>query len=263
VSRQAGKPKFEDLKVTCGMGMSSVFYDWIADFFQGKGLRQSGEILAADYEYKVRARRHFYEAIISEFSYPKLDANDKGPAAMTVTIAPERIEYLAPQGAAEILKFDENTLAAKLWSSNNFNFTIDGFDDVCAYVTKVDGFSIKQKISEYHHGGQLHPTKHPGRIEWPTLNFYLPEAYAQKLLDRVTERGIKGQYTGKNQPFDGHIETYSNDHVKLHDITFEGAEFSNVSIDKSDASSEEIKQVKFELSIQSMKFKYEPYKPAK
>ena len=28
------------------------------------------------------------------------------------------------------------------------------------------------------------------------------------------------------------------------------------------AASEEIKQVKFELSIQSMKFKYEPYKPA-
>jgi hypothetical protein len=257
ISRQPGKPKFEDFKVSCGMAMSDAFYEWIADFTIGKGIRHSGEILAADFDYKVRAKRHFYEAIISEFAFPKLDSNDKGAATMTVTISPENMEFEAA-GGDETLKFEEHTQAAMLWSSNNFDFTIDGHDDVCRYVSKIDGFSIKQKMSEYHHGGQRHPTKHPGRIELPTLSFYVPEVYAQPLIKDILDRGVKGKYPAGN-PLKGHIHTYTNDHVQLHAIEFDGGEFIGMSIDKSDAGSEDIKQVKFEMSIEALTFKSVQY----
>src|SRR5689334_1666116 len=84
-----GKPKFDDIKLQVGMSMSYPFYNWIADFFQGKPSRKNGAILAADFYYVERARRTFKEAMIKEVVFPKLDATDKNAVYMNITISPE------------------------------------------------------------------------------------------------------------------------------------------------------------------------------
>jgi phage tail-like protein len=96
--RQLGKPKFEDIKLQVGMAMSLAFYKWIEEFMVGKASRKSGAVVAADFYYKERARRNFYEAMIKELTFPKLDANDKNPVYMGVTLAVEDIEFLKGTG---------------------------------------------------------------------------------------------------------------------------------------------------------------------
>ena len=66
--RQLGKPKFEDIKLQVGMAMSEPFFKWIAEFFSGKPSRKNGAIIAADFDYKERARREFTEAMITELT---------------------------------------------------------------------------------------------------------------------------------------------------------------------------------------------------
>jgi hypothetical protein len=54
----------------------------------------------------------------------------------------------------------------------------------------------------------------------------------------------------------GEINTYDNEGNVLFTVQYLGAEIFNVTHDKSDAASEEIKQVKIELCVESMTISY-------
>lgn len=247
--RQLGKPKYEDLKMQVGMSMTRPFYVWIKDFFTGVPTRKTGAICAADFDYKERARREFKGALIKELMFPKLDAQDKAAAYMTVAVAVEDIVFK---------KGDNNKIAVgpgfnnqKIWSSNNFRLKIDGFD--CKHVTKVDSFTIKQNIIEYHTGSQRAPIKTPSAVDFPNIAFYVPESKAEEFTKHFAKRGVKGELPGR---FNGMIQMYDNGKADTFTLTFKGADFLSVTPDKSEATSEDIKQVKVEMYVESMSFTY-------
>lgn len=252
--RQLGKPKFEDIKVSVGMSMSEVFYQWISEFFTGKGTRKTGAIVAADFNYDERARREFSQALIKELTFPKLDGTDKNPAYMQLAIAAENIEF--KKGNKSKLMFVEEPKLQKQWTSCNFRFKLDGFPITSTQrITKVDSFTIKQNIIEHHMGGFRAPIKCPSQMDYPQLSFYVPEVDAQPFMDHFTKRGVKGEVPGR---LTGAIECFDNDVSKqvLFTIEFAGCDILNVQPEKSDSGSEEIKLVKVDLYTESMKFTY-------
>ena len=253
--RQLGKPKFEDIKLQVGMAMSEPFYKWIEKFFLGNPDRKNGSIVAADFYYKERARREFTNALISEITMPKLDGADKSAAFMGIGLAVEGMVF-KPGDGQKIVQF-KGWESQKLWTACNFRFRLDGFEDACKRVTKVDGFTVKMNVLEYHGGGHRAPIKTPSPIDFPNLTFYLPEADAQPFFNHAQKRIIanKAEQPGR---LTGQISTYDNELKDLFTIEFGGAEIISISPDKSDSSSEEIKQVKIEIFTETMKFKYQP-----
>ena len=254
--RQLGKPKFEDIKIQTGMSMSEAFYSWISNFFTGVPDRKNGAIVAADFNYNERARREFKEAMIKELTFPKLDGQDKNPAYMTVALSVEEIVFLPGKGGkvADAVGSEKQ----KLWASCNFSFSLDGFEDACKRVTKIDSFTIKQNILEYHTGYQRAPIKTPSQIDFPQITFYVPEADAEPFMKRFTERGVKGQVRGNASDKAGELIVFDADEAKneLFSLQFYGADIANVQPDKADSSTEEIKQVKIDLYTERMEFKY-------
>jgi phage tail-like protein len=256
--RQLGKPKFEDIKLQVGMSMSQPFYAWLSDFFKGVPTRKTGAIVAADFYYNERARRNFKAAMIKELTFPKLDGQDKAAAYMGVTLSVEDIEFKKGSGGklAAPAGFD----GQKLWTACNFRFRIDDYADACQRVTKVDSFTVKQNIAEYHAGGFKAAIKTPTAIEFPNLAFYVPEADAQPFMDHVSKRvGFGGGGPGEVRPatkMHGTLETFDNSEKTLFTLEFFGADIIAVTPDRSDATSEEIKQVKVELYTERMSFKY-------
>lgn len=248
--RQLGKPKFEDIKLQIGMAMSPSFYDWMASFFDGKAIRKDGAIIAADFYYKERARREFTNAMIKELTFPKLDGQDKSTAYMNVALSVEDIQFLKGGGAE--LNQNAGGRAQKDWKACNFRFFLDGFD-CCTRVTKVDSFTIKQNVLEYASGGSRWMSKTPSAIDFPQLSFYLPESDAQPLFEHFTKRGVKGEVPGR---LNGHIEMFDNDKATVFSVGFSNADILNIQPDKSDATTEEIKQVKVDLYTESMAFTY-------
>lgn len=263
--RQLGKPKFEDIKLQVGMAMSLAFYKWIEDFMVGKASRKSGAVVAADFYYKERARRNFYEAMIKELTFPKLDANDKNPVYMGVTLAVEDIEFL--KGTGNTLKgpdlrpgkgFD----AQKIWTACNFEFFLAGLGDSCKRVTKIDSFTVKQNTAEYHAGGLKAAIKTPTAMEYPNIVFYIPEADAQPFFEAMqTKVGFGGPQRTNGEVRNpgergGWIQLTDSERKVLIEVAFDGADIVSVTPDKSDATSEEVKQVRIELYTESMKLKY-------
>lgn len=248
--QQLGKPKFEDIKLQVGMAMSQPFYTWIADFFSGVPTRKNGAIVAADFYYKERARREFFEAMIKELTFPKLDGQDKSTAYMNVSLGVENIEF-KPGGNAAL---EQNAGAdnQKAWKACNFRFSLDGFE-CCKRATKIDSFTVKQNLVEYHAGGRRGPSKTPSKVEFPQISFYLPEADAQPLADHFFKRGVKGEVPGR---LHGQLETFDNQQQTKFTLQFLNADILNIQPDKADASSEEIKLWKCDLYVEKMTFQY-------
>jgi hypothetical protein len=213
-------------------------------------VRKDGAIVAADFYYKERARRKFTNGMIKELTFPKLDGSDKSTAYMTVAIAVEDIQFMKGGGAA--LAQNAGLEEQKSWKSCNFRFSMDSFDCL-KRVTKVDSFTVKQNVLEYASGGNRWTTKTPSAIDFPQLSFSLPEADAQPLLDHFITRGVKGEVPGR---LNGQIETYDNQQQTVFRLQFFNADILNVAPDKADASTEEIKQVKVDLYVESMSFTY-------
>jgi phage tail-like protein len=255
--RQLGKPKFEDLKIQTGMSMSEAFYSWIANFFTGVPDRKNGAIVAADFNYYERARREFKEAMIKELTFPKLDGQDKNPAYMTVALAVEEIVFL-PGNKSRRVADAVGTENQKLWASCNFSFSLDGLDAACKRVSKIDSFTIKQNILEYHTGTRRGPVKMPSQVDFPQITFYVPEADADPFMERFTQRGVQGQVRGASANKAGELIVFDADEAKnqLFSLQFYGADIANVQPDKSDSATEEIKQVKIDLYTERMEFKY-------
>lgn len=251
---QLGKPKFEDFKVMVGMALSDLFYDWIECFFVGDHLRKDGAILAADFNYKERARRTFYQAIIKEVTFPALSAADKQPAYLGVTLAPEYMEF--EQSYGRRLLPVEDTDKQKLWSSCNFRFTVDGFGDITRRVTKVDSFSIKQQVNDHHVGGYRYPIRVGTRVEFPRISFSLPEKDASAFYWHFEKHGIKG--TGRDgHGLTGAIEYLDPKKRTLGILRYEGAEIVGLTPDRSDGSANNFKMVKVEMTTEGMVFDHE------
>lgn len=251
--RQLAKPKYEDLKIQVGMSMSQEFYGWISEFFAGRIHRRNGAILAGDFHYKERARREMFDMIISEVAVPKFDAADKAPCYMTVTLVPERVRFSPGRSSVDLSPVVQNK--QKLWTPNRFEFTIAGFEQVTRRVTKIDGFTIKQQILEYRTGNTRDPVRIPGRIEFPNLTFYLPESDAAPLVQHFTKRVIGGEKAPDTR-LTGSITALDSDGGALCTISLFGLDLAAIGPDKSDSTSQDIKQVRIDLTAESMAFNY-------
>ncbi|MEO8705801.1 MAG: phage tail protein [Kofleriaceae bacterium] len=252
--RQLGKPKFEDLKLQVGMSMSPPFYKWIEEFFIGVANRRTGAVVAADFYYIERARREFTEALIKELVFPKLDATDKGAAYLSVSLAVETIVF--KKGEGKKLQHPAGFEKQKVWNANNFRFELAGFNDQCSRISKVDSFTIKQNILEYHASGVAAlraPRKCPSQIEFPNLVVYVPEPDAPKFLEHYEKRGVQGEVPGR---LTGSITTFDAENKDTFEVSFDGADIISVTPDKADSGSEDIKNLKVEIYTESMKFKY-------
>ena len=112
-------------------------------------------------------------------------------------------------------------------------------------------------------GGQLAPCdagedglqRVPGLLEFPNLTFYVPEADAQPFIDHVQKVVVGGEVQPSTR-MTGVITLKDHDDKDLCEVELKGIDIAKFEPDKSEAGSENIKLVKIEVSLESMKFKY-------
>ncbi len=249
--RQLGKSKYEDIKLSLGLADATGFWAWIEEFLKGIHTRKNGAIVVADYNYCEKARREFHQAMIVSLGFPKWDANAKDQANITVTLAPEKVSFVAANGK-KFAAPGKGEAAQKRIAACNFRFSIDGFEAQCLRTSKVDAFEVKVKTVEHHlgwghDGARLEPLKIPGKIEYPNLVFYIPE------MDAEPFRSLHNKHMdGKERDLGrtAKLSFYDNHKVDQGEFQFDGVHIFNVQSEKSDANSEDVKLVKVECAIE-------------
>ena len=233
--KRIGAPRYQDFTVQVDTSMTGDLYDWINASLVSKSQRKSGAVVAHDFNYEARSRREFFSALITEVGFPACDAAAKDAAFLTVKFAPEYTRYTKASGKIA-------TTASgiqKAWLPSNFRFAIDGLD--CTRVSKINAFTIKQTIAE----------RMPGRIEFPNLTVWLPEASAATWLAWHEEFVIGGMNSDDREK-SGRLELLAPDLKEtLLTIEFQNVGIFNITLPGT-AAGDQIPMVSVDLYCERM-----------
>jgi len=228
--------------------------NWIGQSWNKTFGRRHGQITHADFNLEQAYLHEFYEALITETTFPTLDGSSKEAAYLKVKMQPETISTKMLQGG----KYSpgSNTANAtkhQMWLPSAFRFSIDGMDDM-RYVNKIDSFTIKQGVKKHYTGESQFPQIEPTKLEFPNITGTIALRYADELLK--WQEIIANSKSGANN--NGHktgaIEFLSTDRKSsIFRIVLDEVGLLSAQLEPSKANAESIKRVKFEFYVGSMK----------
>ncbi len=246
--------KYEDLTVSFGTGMSKEFVDWITNSFQRKYSRANGAVISADYNQREKGRLSFYNALVSQATFPALDANSKEPSKMTVKITPEYSRFEFSKTPGPPIKGEYNRQIQSRWNPDNFRLRIGHLD--CTRVSKIDALTLTQKTTTYNIGEVRDYQVEPVQIEYPNLVITLPESHSDSWWKWYKDFVVDGN-CNENSEVDGVLEFLDTSHQKtLLTVGFSRLGIFKATPDKAEAGSDSIRKVKFEMYCEGMDFKF-------
>ena len=251
--KHVGVVEIEPMELELGMALSEPFIKWINDSWKKKFARRSGAIVHADFDLKERLAQEFDDALIGEITFPTLDGSSSDSSYLKVSVQPERCKISKRNGETltGVSKVDQ-----KRWLTSNFRLTLGDIN--CDHISKIDGWSVKQKIKKVYSGQARFPEIEPTGIEFPNLSFYTALDFADGFIKWHKEYVLDGGNDTKHE-LDGSIEFLADnldDKNPLFTVTLEKVGIYGISIEKSQAGKEEIKRCRIDVYVESMSIKH-------
>ncbi|MCX5746843.1 MAG: phage tail protein [Proteobacteria bacterium] len=241
----------EPFTMELGLAGAGDILRWIQASWNKKYTRRNGVVRHADFDLKSMYEHEFFEALITETTFPKLDGASKEAAYLKLKIHPERVATYAPQGRQIIS--GKITPKQKMWVPSAFRLNIDGVRGI-EYTNQIEAFTIKQDVTTHYVGEDRYPSIEPNKIEFPTISGTIALDKAGDLLKWWEEYTSRKAKTDKALEKSGSIEFLSTDRKSTKfsiDLYF--MNLKSLSIVASTANSDQIKRVKFELTVHEMK----------
>lgn len=246
--KHLGNVKYEDFSMQFDFGMKKGIYDWIAASWTANYSRQSGSVIAADFQGDVRSERRFFNALITETGIPACDASSKDPGYLSLSFAPERTTDVKASGTLAV------GTKQKLWLPSNFKLEIDGLD--CSKVNKIDAFTIKQSVVSDDIGETRDYQKVPGKIEFPNLTITFAEVSAQSWIDWHKDFVINGN-NGQEEEKGGRLVFLSPTlQEQLLEIKFFNLGIFKLDSEAGEPNADAPARMTAELYCERMEFKY-------
>jgi phage tail-like protein len=249
VKKHLGPPKYEDIVIQGGFAMGKPVYDWIKAFLETKRQRKNGSIITSDATGKARSQQDFFNALITEITFPAIDAESRDEAYLTLKFAPE---YTRSVKASGNVTAPTRPRAQKRWMPANFRLEIDGLD--CSMVSRVESFTIRRVATTDDIGDARDYLKEPGRIEFPNLTITLAEVGAQSWMDWHEDFVIKGNNADAMEKKGALVFLAPNFKAELARINFAGLGIFRLAPEKAEARSDAVRRFKAELYCEQMTF---------
>jgi hypothetical protein len=246
--KHLGTVEIDPISVEFGLSGGKQVLEWMQGSFNRKWGRRNGQISHGDFNLKETIEHWFYDALITEATFPVLDGGSKENGYLKCKIQPERV--LMKKGTPTTL-VSEYTTNQKKWTPSAFRFSIDKIDEM-KYVNKLDSFTIKQGIKKLYTGVDRFPQIEPTNIQFPNLTGTIALGYADKLLQWHHDYVFQGTVDPKSQ-LTGSIEYLSPDRSStIFRINLFEVGVMSAFIEPSTANADSIKRVKFELFVGRM-----------
>ena len=239
----------EPFTVDFGISGARDILKWIDASWKKKYTRRSGMITHANFDLQRTYEHEFYDALITETTFPALDGAAKDTAYLKVKIQPERVEERKVPPGAKINP--TGGVKQKLWSANSFRLTIDGKRGF-EYTNKIESFTIKQGVKKNYVGEHRFPQIEPTKLEFPHIVGTLGLDYADDLFKWRDAYHRQGAVDPANQ-HSGELEFLGPDKKTIIlSITLRDVGIHKVSLQQSQANQDSIKRVKYELFVGHM-----------
>jgi len=248
VRKHIAQPKYTDIQLGFGPGMSPNVYQWITDTLDHKHLRKSGVVVTSDYDLKERERLTFTNALISRVDFPALTAAAKDSAKLTLSLAPEVTKR--EKGSGTKVSYPVDAKGQTRWLPADFKLEIAGLD--CTGVSMVEPISIRVVMVEDAVGEMRDYQKAPAHIELSDLVVTLTEAKADLFYAWHEDFVIKGNNT-ENYEKSGKLEFRSPAQTALFTLSFAGLGIYKLASTQA-AGPDAIRRVTASMYCQEMAF---------
>lgn len=239
--------RYEPFVVDVGLSMAPPVYDWVAGLWKGDFARKTGSLVTADYKLDAKSEREFVNALLTETSFPVLDASSKDPGFLTLRFQPELTKEKNASG-----KLNGAGAKAKQWLRSGFRLQIDGVD--CTKVSKIESLSVKGGVKEVGESSEFEPTS----IEFSNPQITLSEVSAKTWLDWHEDFVIKGNNDQSNER-SGTIQLLAPDaKTELARIKLFGLGLYRIALAAGDTRGDKLKRVTAELYCGRMELVVKP-----
>jgi hypothetical protein len=239
----------DPFSVEFGISGANTVLKWIQSSWRKEWSRKNGQITHANFDLKSTFTHEFFDALITETTFPALDGSSKEAAYLKVKVQPEKVITKKQAPGAQLVP--SMGVKQKLWMCSGFQLSIDGLDEM-RYTNKIDSFTIKQGVKKFYTGEDRFPQIEPTKIEFPHISGTIAAEYADGLHDWYQKYIVTGQADPKAQK-SGSLEFLSPDRkstifrINLFEVGLVG-----LSMQSSSANSDQIKRMKFELYVGRM-----------
>ncbi len=237
------------IAVEFGLAGANDVLKWIQASWRKDPQRHQGQITHANFDLFKTFEHQFFEALITETTFPTLDGASKEAAYLKVKIQPERVVTTKIKGSTVRIGSNLGQLQ-KLWTARHFDFQIDGIPEF-RYTNKIDSFTIKQGVKKLYTGGETLPELVPTKIEFPHLTGTLAMGYCDAIHKWREESIDKGASDPSVQKH-GSLSFTGPDGAELFTIQLGWVGLYDFKMMPSTANSDQIKRAKFELIVGSM-----------
>jgi hypothetical protein len=251
--KHASVAEIDPISFEFGISGADNVLNWIQQSWNKKWSRRNGVITHADFNLNKQIEHEFFEALITETTFPTLDGASKEAAYLKVKMQPEKVITKLNPSSQKISgsNLGKGQSKQKMWMCSGFRLNINGIDDM-RFTNKIDGFTIKQGIKKLYVGAERFPQVEPTKLEFPHITGTIAVAYAAKLFKWYEEYVVNGKEDPTAQKT-GSIEFLSTDRAKtLFEINLFEVGLVSLSVMPSTANSDQIKRAKFELYVGRM-----------
>src|SRR4029077_17339275 len=109
--------RYGDLSFEVGFAAAKELWDWIAASWSPSFVRQNGSITICDSAMEAKSTREFFNALVTETTFPTLDASSKDPGFVKVKVSPELLRMKKASGKIQVSAEKTST---KLFLPRNF-----------------------------------------------------------------------------------------------------------------------------------------------
>jgi hypothetical protein len=245
VNKHLGQVRYDDAEVVAGLDLHAAFYHWIGSSFSGTATRKDGSIVAVDFNYKEVAAKDFFQALVTEVTFPALDAASKDVGLLTVKLSPGYVRYRKGSGAKVSGTASKK---AKQWLASNFRVELG--DLPCDRVVAVDSFTCKVEPDESH-GETRDIVRTPGRMEIPNLRLMIAATDADAWVDWHKSFVIDGS-CGPDQELAGSLQFLTPDMKELARLDLSGVGIFRLATDDATADADTVAKVVVDLYCEAM-----------
>lgn len=146
-----GRCRYEELALRCWPGMPREFYEWVARSLGGGPRGEDGEVILADDGYSEMSRLSFRGGVVTELSLSAYEHVLRDSVKVGLKFSPQssKRSYAGGYLAGEAID------GRRPMPATDPGLHIDGLEEECSQIRRIEGFAIRQRIERTSGGEDL------------------------------------------------------------------------------------------------------------